>query len=84
MERSLAELIVGLSETYLGAGLAFSVPFVMRGVGRIDPFAADSPWAFRLLIVPGTVVFWPLLLLRWSAGSIAPPVETNAHRKGAR
>lgn len=84
MHETLAELVVGLARVYALAGAAFCVPFVARGVTRIDPQAAGSPIAFRLLIVPGTIVFWPLLLLRWAAGSVAPPVELNAHRKAAR
>jgi len=81
---SFAELLVGLAGLYAAAGVIFAVPFVVHGVTRIDPLGAGSPWSFRLLIIPGTVVFWPLLLLRWAAGSIAPPIETNAHRRAAR
>ena len=84
MTPSWAELLVGLMTTYAVAGTAFAIPFAIRGVARIDPLGAAAPWSFRLLIVPGTIVFWPLLLMRWAAGSIAPPVETNAHRRRAR
>ena len=84
MGASFATLLVGLAEWYAAAGILFALPFAVRGVARIDPLAAESPWSFRLLIVPGTVVFWPLLLLRWAAGSVAPPVEVNAHRSHAR
>ena len=55
-------LIVAL---YLAAGLVFAVPFVIRGVTRIDESAVGSKWGFRLIIIPGTVVFWPLLLRKW-------------------
>ncbi len=84
MTQGLAELLAGIAGLYFGAGACFALPFVLRGIGRIDPLATGSPWTFRLLIVPGTMVFWPLLLLRWAAGSIAPPVEVNAHRRAAR
>jgi hypothetical protein len=79
-----AELVVGLGTLYAAAGTIFAVPFAIRGVTRVDPLGAGSPWTFRLLIVPGTIVFWPLLLLRWTAGSVAPPTEVNAHRRAAR
>lgn len=65
---------------YLACGLVFAGPFVWLGVHKIDPHAAQGTWGFRLLIVPGTMVFWPLLLRRWCNGTITPPVETNAHR----
>ena len=84
MAPSLAVLVVGLAGLYVTAGAVFAIPFIIRGVERIDPLAAGSPWSFRLLLVPGTVVFWPLLLLRWAAGSVAPPIEVNAHRRAAR
>jgi hypothetical protein len=84
MSLSLAQLLVGLAAFYAAAGALFAGPFVFRGLERIDPLGAGSPWSFRLLIVPGTIAFWPLLLLRWAAGSIAPPVEATAHRRAAR
>jgi hypothetical protein len=84
MSTGLAELLMGLAGLYAGAGACFAIPFVTRGITRIDPLGAGSPWSFRCLIVPGTIVFWPLLLLRWAAGSVAPPVEQNAHRRRAR
>ena len=66
---------------YLAGGLAFAIPFVFTGVKRIDPHAAHGSWGFRLLIIPGTLVFWPLLLRRWMKGVHEPPEECNAHRR---
>jgi hypothetical protein len=84
MTRTLATLLVGLLTTYLGIGTAFAAAFVVSGVDRIDPMAKGAGWAFRVLIAPGATLFWPLLIVRWAAGSAAPPVETNAHRRRAR
>jgi hypothetical protein len=84
MSPGLAHLIVQLTGLYLVGGLMFAVPFVAVGIERIDPSGAGSPIFFRILIAPGVVVFWPLLLLRWAAGSVAPPIEINAHRRAAR
>jgi hypothetical protein len=84
MMHPLATLLVGLFSTYFTIGAVFAVAFVVCGVDRIDPMARGAGWGFRLLIVPGSAIFWPLLLLRWAAGSVAPPVETNAHRRMAR
>lgn len=81
MSHPIAALIVGLASTYLGIGAAFALVFVTRGVQQIDPVARGAGWGFRLLIAPGSAIFWPLLLVRWGAGSMAPPVETNAHRR---
>ncbi|MEM7756182.1 MAG: hypothetical protein AAF297_11165 [Planctomycetota bacterium] len=51
---------------YLALGLAFAVVFSVRGVHRTDPAAEGSGWGFRLLIVPGSALFWPVLWIRWS------------------
>jgi hypothetical protein len=69
---------------YLACGLVFAIPFVLFGVKRIDPHAVHGSWGFRLLIIPGTSVFWPLLLYRWLKGVHEPPEERTAHRRLAR
>lgn len=68
---------------YLACGLAFAIPFVLVGVKKIDPHAAHGSWGFRLLIIPGTMVFWPLLLRRRASGVSEPPEESSAHRRAS-
>lgn len=68
---------------YLVAGLLFGVAFVARGLGRVDRGASGATLGFRLIVLPGVVALWPLLMRRWLVGSGAPPVETNAHRREA-
>lgn len=77
-----AVFLIGLG-VYLACGLVFAIPFALAGVKRIDPHAAHGSWGFRLLIIPGTMAFWPLLLKRWASGVHEPPEECNAHRKAA-
>ena len=74
-------ILLGL---YLACGFLFAIPFVVRGVKRIDPHAKHGSWGFRLLIFPGTLAFWPLLLRRWLKGISEPPEERNAHRDSAK
>jgi len=69
--------------TYFSCGLLFAVPFVVKGMRKIDPRAAHSTWGFRLLIIPGTAALWPILIARWLAGIHEPPEECNAHRRVA-
>lgn len=73
-----------LTGVYLACGLAFAVPFSLVGARRIDPHAAHGSWGFRLLIIPGAMALWPLLLRRWASGRRQPPEENNAHRRAAR
>ena len=83
MTVNLASWLVGGVGVYLAVGLAFAVPFVIAGIGRIDPVAKQGTWAFRLIVVPGVVALWPLLALRWLRGDRSPPSERNAHRTAA-
>ena len=66
---------------YLAGGFVFAIPFALVGVKQIDPHAARGSWGFRLLIIPGTMALWPLLLKRWAGGSHQPPEERTVHRK---
>ena len=79
----IAGWLVTLLTIYCAAGLLFAVPFVWRGVDRIDPVAGQSTRGFRVMIVPGVVALWPWLLLRWLRAA-GPPDERNAHRLAAR
>jgi hypothetical protein len=69
---------------YAACGVVFAVPFAWRGAGRIDPRAGRANWGFRLLVIPGAVALWPLLLRRWVAGVKEPPEEIVAHRLAAK
>lgn len=69
-------------QAYAAAGLLFAAPFLLLGAKRVDPHLAGSPVAVRLLILPGVVIFWPLLGWRWLTGRQAP-VERNPHRRAA-
>lgn len=69
-------------QAYAAAGLLFAAPFLLLGAERVDPHLAGSPVAVRLLILPGVVIFWPLLGWRWLTGRQAP-VERNPHRRAA-
>jgi hypothetical protein len=84
MPNAVASLIVGLVTTYTAAGMLVATVFVIRGIQVVDPMARGASLGVRLLVWPGAVAFWPLLLVRWAAGSMAPPVETTAHRRAAR
>jgi hypothetical protein len=65
---------------YFGIGLLFGVAFVTTGVKRLDPNASGSSIGFRLLILPGSAAFWPLLLHRCIRKERDVPEERNPHR----
>lgn len=80
----IAAAFLILPGIYLACGLIFAVPFALVGVRRIDPHAAHGSWGFRLLIIPGAMAFWPLLLRRWTNNIHTPPEESNSHRIAAK
>ena len=84
MSATLANWIVGLLGVYLAVGIVFAVPFLVKGVGKIDPVAAEGTVGFKLIIVPGVMALWPLLARRWLTGVTMPPEEKNPHRSAAR
>jgi len=51
--------------TYLAIGSLVALPFLIIGIGRIDPAAKAAPWTFRMLMFPGVVALWPLIVRRW-------------------
>jgi hypothetical protein len=79
----IAEIFLTALALYLLCGFLFAIPFVLVGAGKIDPHAAHGSWGFRVLIFPGSVLFWPLLAKRWAKGLVEPPEEKNANRCAA-
>jgi hypothetical protein len=55
-------LIAGI---YLLCGLSFAIPFVIKGVSKVDESAHGGSMGFRIIIIPGAIVFWPVLLRKW-------------------
>jgi hypothetical protein len=67
-----------LLTVYATLGLLFAVPFVLRGIGRIDAAAQESSWGFRVLVLPGAAALWPLLLRRWLSRRSDVPARPEA------
>jgi hypothetical protein len=53
---------------YAAAGLLFALPFLAWGLPRIDTAARGTSLAFRLIILPGAIALWPVLLRWWLRG----------------
>jgi hypothetical protein len=79
-------LLLGL---YGSAGLICALWLHARGLRRIDPAVEGAGIFFRLLITPGIVALWPLLMARWQGkqqdrevlGSVHRPLEAAALRR---
>ncbi len=63
------EVAVQIFLGYVMAGLVFSIAFASKGVNVIDPASHRGSIWFRLLLVPGSVALWPVLLVKWIKAS---------------
>ena len=68
----IAELILVLLTVYCTAGALFALLFVTIGMPRIDPLTRQAGIGFRVLILPGAMLFWPILLHRWLRARVTP------------
>jgi len=50
---------------FLVCGLLISFFFLARGLSQIDEGTRGTGIGFRLIILPGMIVFWPVLLKKW-------------------
>lgn len=65
----MAETIINIAlviiTIYLLAGVIFSLVFVTKGIKQIDEGTHGTGIGFRLIILPGCIIFWPVLLKKW-------------------
>jgi hypothetical protein len=84
-------ILVGVG-LYAASGVVFGVLFVVvfarGGIGRLDPVAQNAPWTVRVLILPGMITLWPLMLLMWlRAGhtiTLRPIASDGSRDRGGR
>ncbi len=58
-------ILVNLFQAYLLIGFVFGIAFLWKGARVVDPLVKDTSWAFKLLILPGSIALWPILLTKW-------------------
>ena len=56
-------LLVGVA-SYVAAGLAIAIFFLVDGAERILPEPASVTLGARILLLPGAVLIWPVVLRR--------------------
>lgn len=87
-----ASVLLALIATHVAIGLPVGVAFAALGAGRIDPAAGARGRArtrFRLLLIPGAIALWPIVLTRWlravrSPGSSVVPPPSRSMRPERR
>jgi hypothetical protein len=63
---------------YLLLGLLFVIPFLIKGITKVDEGAHGGSVGFKIIIIPGVIVFWPVLLNKWMK---ANATEAQKHRE---
>ena len=74
MSIELATVIVTIFGIYLAIGVLVAVVFVIFGAAQIDPGAKGMPPQARILIFPGVMGLWPIMLAKFFTQK-APPVS---------
>lgn len=74
----LVEVILIVVAVYLLLGVLFVIPFLMRGLTKVDEGAHGGTIGFKIIIIPGVIVFWPVLLRKWIK---ANATETQKNRE---
>lgn len=77
MDHPVATGIVAAAGLYALVGVVFAPWFSWRGADRIDASASGSTLGFRLIILPGAVLLWPVLMFRLRRD---PVVIRDPHR----
>jgi hypothetical protein len=65
----MVEILLIIAAIYLLAGVLFVIPFLMKGLTKVDEGAHGSTIGFKIIIIPGVIVFWPVLLSKWMKGN---------------
>ena len=58
-------IIIYVALAYLSLGIIFSIPFLVKWVHQVDEATYESGIAFKLTILPGCIIFWPVLLKKY-------------------
>jgi hypothetical protein len=66
-QMATATAIVTLAALYLAVGVVIGAAFVVAGISRVMPHAGPVTAGARILILPGCVLLWPVVLRRWIA-----------------
>jgi len=66
---AIVSTLLTILAIYLLIGLIFALVMLLRGVSKLDPGADGSGWGFKLIIIPGAMVFWPFLWRNWRRSS---------------
>ena len=56
------QIFVGFLGVYSAIGILFSIYFFVKGAAQMDELIVQSKWKVRILLIPGAIGLWPVLL----------------------
>ncbi len=59
---SIINILVYSYYLYLAIGLIFGIWFAFAGAQKLDQGMKNAGWAMRLLLIPGALALWPVLI----------------------
>ena len=59
---TIINIFLAILGIYFTIGLLFGMYFLFKGATKIDPIMADSKKKVRVLLLPGVIATWPLLI----------------------
>ena len=65
MLQIIVAILLIIVALYLICGLLISFFFLAKGLQEIDEGTHGTGIGFRVIILPGMIVFWPVLLKKW-------------------
>ncbi len=64
MIETAISLLLKIAAAYGVAGIAIAIWFFARHIKRLDPATAGGSLGFRVLVAPGIIALWPLIVMK--------------------
>ncbi len=81
MSIALATALASALGFYLVLGMLYGLYFVTSGAARMLPAAKGAGFGFRLMILPGAMLLWPILLVRLIKGKTHQMAPARTYRR---
>lgn len=61
----IAKIFIYTLYSYLALGALFALWFVPFGVNKLDEGMQHTSWKVRILLIPGSILLWTVLLNKY-------------------
>ncbi|MEO1151628.1 MAG: hypothetical protein AAFW83_11670 [Pseudomonadota bacterium] len=78
MSIHMAQMVLLGALGYFAVGFVVALIAILALVPRLDAAAAGASIMFRMLIVPGLILLWPVMVVRFASGrKVNLPIEKH-------